>query len=227
MGSTKTTVIESALPTEEKSSEVKSVSKKAAHKPKVKGKNYKNAVTKVDKSKLYDLEAAIEAIKETSFTKFVSSVEFHATVKKQDTSVQVALPHSTGREKKVEFADDKTIEKLEAGNIDFDVLLATADMMPKLVKFARILGPKGMMPNPKNGTLVKSKEDAKNFSVDKLTIKTERKFPLIHTIVGKVDMDSKKIIENLEAVINAIGKRQIVKAHLTSTMGPSVKLKLD
>lgn len=229
MGSTKTTVMESESVDEKQAVSAKATpsQEKSAKKAKVRGKKYLENKAKIDKTKLYKLVQAVKLVKETNYASFNASIEFHATVKKQDLSVQVALPNSTGREKTIEFADEKTIEKLEKNKVDFDILLATAEMMPKLVKYARILGPKGMMPNPKNGTLVKSSADAKNFSIDKLTIKTERKFPLIHTVVGKVNLEDKKLIENIEAIVGAINKRQIVKANLTSTMGPSVKLLVE
>jgi large subunit ribosomal protein L1 len=113
---------------------------------------------------------------------------------------------------------------LEAGKVEFDVLLATPDMMPKLVKFARLLGPKGLMPNPKNGTVIKSAKDADKFSASTLNIKTEKKAPLIHTTVGKVSMDEKQLAENAQAIISAIGSRKIRKAYLSATMTPSVKV---
>jgi len=138
--------------------------------------------------------------------------------------VSVSLPHSTGKTKKIEVADEKTIAKLEKGVIDFDVLLATPDMMPKLLPFARLLGPKGLLPNPKNGTLIKSKEEAKNFSTGKMTLKTEKEAPLIHTIFGKVSMEDKKLSENLETIIEAIGRKQIVKLFIKSTMSPSARI---
>jgi len=97
-------------------------------------------------------------------------------------------------------------------------------MMPKLVPFAKLLGPKGLMPNPKNGTIIKSASEAKKFSANKINLRTEKKAPLIHTAVGKVNTKQKELEENIEAVLNGIGKRQIVRVYLTSTMGPSVKI---
>ena len=99
-------------------------------------------------------------------------------------------------------------------------------MMPKLVPYAKILGPKGLMPNPKNGTLIKTKDDAKKFSGNSITIKTEKKQPVIHTVVGKVDQKSAELEENTKTIVELVGKKQITKAYLTSTMGPSVKLSL-
>ncbi len=146
------------------------------------------------------------------------------SIKKVGTSVNVKLPYSTGKKKKVEIASNATIEKLKKGKTDFDLLLATPDMMPKLVPFAKILGPKGLMPNPKNGTLIKTKDEAKKFSGNTINIKTEKKAPVIHAVVGKVKMEDKKLIGNVEEIFSKIGKKQITNAYLTSTMGPSIKI---
>ena len=199
---------------------------KITSQPKVRGKKYKNALSKVDRNKLYPLSDAIKLVKETSYAKFDGTVELHMTVKKDDLSAKVTLPHSTGKTKKIEIADDNTIKKLKEGSIDFDVLLATADMMPKLVPFAKVLGPKGLMPNPKNETLIKSPADAKKFSANSITLKTEKKAPIIHTVVGKVSQKEKELKENIEEVISAVTARQIEKAVLTSTMSPGIKLKI-
>ncbi|MFC1649878.1 hypothetical protein ACFL2C_04180 [Patescibacteria group bacterium] len=194
---------------------------------KQRGKKIIALKTKIDRSKLYNLPEAIELVKKTSYTNFDGTIELHGTVKKSGLSVSVELPYSFGKSKKIEVADDKTVTKLEKGKVDFDVLLATPEMMPKLVPFAKLLGPKGLMPNPKNGTLIKDTKSAKNFSAEKLTIKAEKKTPLIHVSVGKVSQKDKEILANLEAVIKAMGPRQLVKANLCATMSPSVKLKIQ
>jgi len=126
--------------------------------------------------------------------------------------------------KRIEVADAKTLDKLKSGKVDFDVLLATADMMPKLVPFARLLGPKGLMPNPKNGTLIKSAKDAEKFSGNTMTIKTEKSAPLIHTTIGKVSQDEKELEENVNAIFDAVGRKQIERAFISSTMSPSIKI---
>ncbi|KKU25035.1 MAG: hypothetical protein UX34_C0004G0001, partial [Candidatus Woesebacteria bacterium GW2011_GWF1_46_13] len=133
-----------------------------------------------------------------------------------------------GKEKKIEIASDETIKKLEAGKIDFDILLATAEMMPKLIPFAKVLGPKGLMPNPKAGTLLTDIKKAKSFSAATLNLKTEKEAPLIHTVVGNVSQNDQELIENAEAILNALGgAKQIVKGYLKATMGPSVRLAIS
>ncbi|MFQ5560866.1 MAG: hypothetical protein ACE5FU_09810 [Nitrospinota bacterium] len=197
-------------------------------KPKTRGKKYQQSRSQLDRAKLYKLSEAIELVKKTSYSRFDGTAELHATLKsaKSGLNETVQLPHSTGKAKKIEIADEKTIKKLGKGKVDFDVLLSTPEMMAKLVPFAKILGPKGLMPNPKNGTLIKTKADAKKFPADKVTIKTERKAPLIHVSVGKVSQKPSELVENIKKVISAIGRNKIKKAHLCATMGPSVKLDL-
>lgn len=210
------------LPKEEKT-EKKTVERKI----KVRGKKYKQVRAKINKTKLYPLSKALELVKETSYSSFDGTIELHLVVKKEGLSANIKLPHSTGKKKKIEIAKDTTIKKLEKGKVDFDILLATPEMMPKLVPFAKLLGPKGLMPNPKNGTLIKTASEAKKFSTNTIAVKTEKKAPLIHTVIGKVNQKDKELVENAEAVLTGIGKRQIVKAYLCATMGPSVKINLS
>jgi large subunit ribosomal protein L1 len=197
-------------------------------KTKVRSKKYTEARAKVDINKLYKLSDAVKLVKETSYTSFDGTVELHLTVKKAGYSVKAELPYPSGKKKKVEVADDNTIEKLKLGKITFDVLLATPDMMPKLVPFAKLLGPKGLMPNPKAGTLIKDKSEAdgKN-SAKSVLIKTEKGFPIIHTTVGKVSQKDVELTKNIVAIIDALGKNMIIKGVISGTMGPSVKLEIS
>jgi large subunit ribosomal protein L1 len=193
----------------------------------VRGKKYVSAKAKFDHEKHYKVADAVKFVKESSYSKFDGTIELHIVVKKTGTSVSVSLPHQAGREKKVEIASDETIEKLKTGKIDFDILVATAEMMPKLVPFARLLGPKGLMPNPKNGTLVTDPTKAKSFSAATVTIKTEKDAPLIHTVAGKVSQKDEETIANIEAIMKALGgSKQIVRAYTKATMGPAVKIEI-
>ncbi len=192
---------------------------------KVRGKKYVEAKAKFDREKSYKTAEAVKLVKSASYSKFDGTMELHIVVKKAGITAQVTLPFQAGRVKKVEIADEDTIKKLQAGKIDFDILVATVEMMPKLVPFARLLGPKGLMPNPKNGTLVADIKKAKSFSTGGLTLKTEKEAPLIHTVIGKNSQTDSEIAENAEAVLKALGgSKQIVRAFIKSTMSPSVKL---
>jgi len=140
---------------------------------------------------------------------------------------ELKLPYFKGKAKKVVIADDQVIEQIKAGKIDFDVLLASPKMMPKIVPFARILGPKGLMPNPKNGTLVKDPEKAvKRFQNQGIKVKTERKAPVVHLVLGKLDQPDKELVANVETLIKLLGPGQIKKMVLKATMGPGVKVKI-
>lgn len=218
-------VVEAAAGEETPSTPAETETKKKKE-PKIRGKKYLGAKTKIEAGKKYPAKDAIKLVKETSFSSFDGTVELHLVVKKTGLSAQVTLPFQAGKVKKVEVANDETIKKLTGGKIDFDILLATAEMMPKLIPFAKILGPKGLMPNPKNNTLIKSAKDAEKFSGNAMTLKTEKEAPLIHTVLGKVSQKDTELIANLEAIIKAISDKQIIKAYLKATMGPSVKLAL-
>ncbi len=195
---------------------------------KVRGKKYIEAKAGLDHEKYHKISEAVALVKKTSYSKFDGTMELHLVMKKTGISAQTNLPHQAGKVKKVEIASEETIEKLKLGKIDFDVLVATADMMPKLVPFARLLGPKGLMPNPKNGTLVNDPKKLNSFSTSTITLKTEREAPLVHTVVGKVSQKDEEIVENIEAIIKVLGgDKQIVRVFLKSTMSPAAKIKIN
>jgi large subunit ribosomal protein L1 len=194
---------------------------------KIRSKKYQTSKAKIEPGKKYKVSEAIKLVKETSYSKFDGTMELHIVVKKSGINFQVTLPHSAGKAKKVEVADDSTLKKIETGKIDFEILLATAEMMPKLVPFAKVLGPRGLMPNPKNGTVIKSAKDAEKFGGNSQTIKTEKDAPLIHTVVGKVSQKDSELEENINEIVKVLQKdKQIERAFLKSTMSPSVKLEI-
>jgi large subunit ribosomal protein L1 len=212
--------------------EDKPMKKKKEVKARVRGKKYLEMMGLVDKSKLYPIEVAVELVKKTSFTKFDGTVELHvglnplALGEKKDFRTGVSLPHGTGKEVRVAIADDKILEEVAAGKINFDILVAHPSMMPKLAKVARVLGPRGLMPNPKTGTVTADPEKrAKELSSGQVNIKTEPGNPIIHMPIGKVSFADKDIIDNIKAVLAACGTK-VAKVSISSTMGPGVKVSL-
>jgi large subunit ribosomal protein L1 len=217
----------------EKPSETAKKAKKQK-KTRVRSKRYIEAASLVDKTKTYPLTDAVSLVKKTSLTKFDGSVELHINLnpaslgEKKDMRGSVSLPHGTGKQVRVLIADESIIADVAEGKINFDILVAAPAMMPKLAKVARILGPKGLMPNPKTGTVTEdTAKRAKELSTGKVNFKTEPDQPLIHLIVGKVSFDDKKLEENITAILNAVGPSKIAKATLSATMGPGVKISLS
>lgn len=213
----------------------KQESKKARKvRQKIRSKRYKEVAGLVDKTKLYPLAEAAALVKKTSLTKFDGTVELHVNLNpavlgdaKGDFRASVSLPHGTGKEVRVVIADDAVLGGIESGKMDFDVLVAHPSMMSKLAKLARILGPKGLMPNPKNGTVSDNPEKrAKELAHGQVNFKAEPGNPIVHLPVGKVSFEDKKLIENIEAILSAIGPSKILRATLAATMGPGVKLAL-
>ena len=222
-----------------------------------KGKKYVEASKKVDKNVLYTKEEAIKLVKETATTKFDSTVEvaikLNLDTKKADQQLRgsFVLPNGTGKTKKVlviakgeaanaaknagadYVGDTDMIEKIQNENwFDFDVIVATPDMMAQLGRIGRVLGPKGLMPNPKTGTVTmntaKAVEDIKKGMV---SYKTDS-FGNVHTVIGKVSFTEEQFLENLTYVYNTIVKvkpstvkgNYIENISVASTMGPGIKL---
>ena len=225
-----------------------------------KGKKYVEAASKIEKNASYTKEEAIKLVKETAVTKFDSSVEIamrlNLDTKKADQQLRgaIVLPNGTGKTKKVlvlakgpkateakeagaDFVGDMDmIEKIQNENwFEFDTLIATPDMMPALGKIGKILGPKGLMPNPKTGTVTldvkKAVEDVKKGRVEYRT----DTYGNVHALVGKVSFTNEALLENINAFINVIlkAKPSVVKGayvknvSLSSTMGPGVKIDLN
>ncbi len=207
--------------------------KKKEGKTKIHSKRYAEMSKLVDKTKLYPLEEAVKLIKKTATTKFDGTVELHINLNraslgdKPEYRGSVSLPHGTGKQLRVVIADDTLLEEVAAGKINFDILVATPSMMPRLAKVARILGPKGLMPNPKNGTVTENPEKrVKELSHGQVNFKTEPEQPIIHLSVGKVSFPEEHLAQNVTAVLEAVGKSKITKATLSSSMGPGIKLTL-
>jgi large subunit ribosomal protein L1 len=190
-------------------------------------KTYISVRRNVDRTKYYTVKKAVELVTKTSYSKFPGTVVADITTKDDKISLEVAFPHSTGKTTKVAIATDALLKKVEKGQIDFDILIAAPDMMGKIAKFARVLGPKGLMPNPKNKTVTdKPEARKKELEGGKTTIKTEKKMPLMHVIVGKTDQPAIELIANIEHLIKVLDPKKIKKLTLSATMSPGVKVDL-
>ena len=208
--------------------EKKTSSKSSAPKAAVaKGKKYLEAKKMIEANKFYSLKDAVAVLKMMKLVKFDQSVELHFTVDETGLKGEVELPFSTGKVVKVKVVDDSVLNDLEKGKIEFDVLVTHPSFMPRLAKFAKVLGPKGLMPNPKAGTVSTKPEDVvKKFEKGMLRWKTEAKFPLVHQMIGKISSKESDLIANAEKFIEAVGKAHIKNAFIKTTMSPSVKLEL-
>lgn len=187
---------------------------------------YDDLATKVDKNKVYSLSEGLDLLEKVQRGKFDETVELHLNTSTPGISGNITLPHGTGKTTKVAIATDPLILEIEKGTIDFDILVAEPQMMVKLAKVARILGPKGLMPNPKNGTVSTNPEEiAKKYEVGLISFKTEAKNPLLHLTVGKVSFGKEKLTQNIQEMLKAVKKANIVNVTLKSTMSPGIKIK--
>ena len=221
-----------------------------------KSKKYVEALKLIDRTKLYEIEEAIDLVKKTNFAKFDATVEavFRLGVdpKKADQQIRgaVVLPNGTGKTQRVlVFAkgeklkeaeeagadyvgDEEYINKINQGWFDFDVIVATPDMMGEVGKLGRVLGPKGLMPNPKTGTVTfdvgKAVEEIKAGKVEYRIDKASN----LHVPIGKASFEDEKLVENFKTIFDTVLKAKPASAKgtyfknvvVTSTMGPGVKV---
>ena len=224
---------------------------------KKRGKKYVEALNKIERGKAYTKEEAVKLAKETSTSKFVASVELavrlNLDTKKADQQLRgaIVLPNGTGKSKKVlviakgenatkaknagaDFVGDTDmLEKIEKENwFGFDVMIATPDMMPLLGKLGKVLGPKGLMPNPKTGTVTTDVEKAVNdVKAGRVEYRTDS-FGNIHGIIGNTDFTEEQLLENLNAFMSVLVKAKpatvkgdyIKNISLATTMGPGIKI---
>ena len=222
-----------------------------------KGKKYVEASKLVEKGKLYDVNEAVELAKKTATTKFDGTVEIainlNIDTKKADQQMRgsVVLPNGTGKSQRVcviakgsqaeaakeagaEFVgEQELIDKMANENwFDFDVIVASPDMMPEVGKIGMILGPRGLMPNPKTGTVTPNVDEAvKNIKSGMVAYKNDANGN-VHTIIGKVSFTEDKLLENLKYAVATINKAKpasvkgvfISNITVTSTMGPGIKV---
>jgi large subunit ribosomal protein L1 len=228
-------VKDSVEPKKEKNEKKTKKEKFQTKKSKPHSSKYLKVADLVDKNKKYSIKEALDILPRLKTAKFDETVELHINTHEKGVSGSITLPHGTGKQMKVETADytadpkhvDELIKKINAGQIDFDILIATPDTMSQLAKVARVLGPRGLMPNPKNGTVhPKPAEAAKKFEGGQINFKTEPKAPIIHMTVGKVSFDEKQLNENINAIFKAVQTKNIKNVTLKSTMSPGIKLSL-
>jgi large subunit ribosomal protein L1 len=188
---------------------------------------YFTLVKQVDKSKAYSLSEALELLEKLQRNKFDETVELHINTVSTGIFGNITLPHGTGKKTRIAIANDGLIAEIEKGIINFDILVAQPEIMAKLAKVAKVLGPRGLMPNPKNGTITQNPEDVvKKYEGGQISFKTEAKSPIMHLTVGKMSFGTKKLTENIEAMLKAIKKSNIANITLKSTMSPGIKLKI-
>lgn len=194
------------------------------------GKAILAAKSKVDPQAKYGIEEAVKLVKSTNITKFDATVTLHLNLIAKDapTRVELTFPHLAGATKRVAIVNDALLKDIEKGKLEFDILVTSPAFMPKLAKFAKVLGPKGLMPSPKAGTVTPDPEKkAQEFAAGKTVVKAEAKFPLMHVTVGKVSQKEDELIANIQALVEAVKLKNITKATLASTMSPGVKLQLN
>jgi large subunit ribosomal protein L1 len=203
----------------------------------------------------YPIKEAVKKVKAGKKRKFDSTVELHINLDldptKQNIRFSASLPHGTGKTKRVAvlasakakdadlFLSESDLPKIESGKlrpkVDFDVLVTEPKFMPILAKYARILGPAGVMPNPKNGTVSENIDKAiEQIKKGRTEIKTEKLAPIIHTIIGKVSFEESALEENFIEVLNGLKQNKppktnpvwIKSVYISASMGPSIKVEL-
>ena len=209
---------------EEIAEEAKKVVKKIVARKR--SNKYKNLAKQVDRNKLYSVKEAIDILNKLAKSTKMKTVELHLNTRETGLRGELKLPHSTGKEVKIAIFNDELAEKINAGKIDFDMLLCTPADMPKIARFAKILGPKGLMPNPKSGTVTEhpEKRAAELASGGTLPYKTEAKFPIIHLNLGPITQKEEDLVDNINEALKSINITKIKTAYISCTQTPSVKL---
>ena len=222
-------------------------------------RRHKENIKKTKNTVYSNLEEAILTLKETSTTKFVETVELHANLNidpkyaDQQLRTTVTLPHGVGKQVTIAvltneenfneaqsanadiIGNEDLIERITQGDISFDLLIATPNMMPKLAKLGRVLGPKGLMPSPKSGTVTSTLESAlREFKKGKFEYKAD-KTGIVHVSFGKSDFSNIQLVENLKALYNSIERNRpsgvkgkyFKSLYICTTMGSSIQLDLN
>lgn len=225
-------VVETEVSTSETPVEEKTEPKEAKRQEKVSetefhSRKYNTLSDLVDKTKSYSLKEGLELLEKLQRKTIDETVELHINTVSTGISGNVTLPHGSGKKTRVAIANDELIASVEKGKIEFDILVAEPTMMVKLARVAKILGPRGLMPNPKNGTVTSNPQEvAKKYEGGQVNFKTEAKSPILHLVVGKMSMGGSKLAENTEEMLKAVKKSNIINVTLKSTMSPGIKIKI-
>ncbi|NIO11341.1 MAG: 50S ribosomal protein L1 [Deltaproteobacteria bacterium] len=222
------------------------------------GKKYREAIAKIDRNRLYPPEEALRLAKETSFTRFDGTIEVHVRLgvdpRHADQQVRdtVMLPHGLGKTVRIlafaegdgarmskeagadYIADDETIQRIQDGWVDFDASVATPSMMSKVGRLGKILGPRGLMPNPKAGTVVQEEDLPRviqELKAGRVEFRIDRTANL-HVPIGKASFDTQSLYENMAALMDVINRARpasskgtyIRRVTVTSTMGPGIRV---
>ncbi|HAI22783.1 TPA: hypothetical protein DCP77_04075 [Candidatus Collierbacteria bacterium] len=190
---------------------------------------YKTMAKAIKKDELYSVANAVAILAKLSKASKLKTVELHLNTRETGLRGELKLPHSTGKDIKIAIFSDEVAAKITANTIDFDILLCTPADMPKIARFAKILGPKGLMPNPKSGTVTEHPEErAKQLAGGgTLPYKTEAKFPIIHLNLGSITQKNDDLVDNINEAIKSINVTKIKSAYLSCTHTPSVKLAIS
>ncbi|MEK7616501.1 MAG: hypothetical protein AAB414_00410 [Patescibacteria group bacterium] len=216
-------------------------------KAKPRSKKYQEVFKDLDRTKSYPLDEAVDMVKKLSYAKFNATIEAHINTVQTGLRGFVSLPYASGKKIRIlafgkgaeqsgadKVGTDEVIEDIIKGKVDFDLVVTTPEWMAKLAKLAKVLGPKGLMPNPKSGTITADiKKAVESFQAGKTeygfkqVYKTEAKTPVIHLALGKINQPTDELTQNIKVLLSTLGKTKIKRVSLSPTMGPSVKLDLN
>jgi large subunit ribosomal protein L1 len=214
--------------TSEETAQVTEKPKKAI-KPRRRSKKYSLMAKGLSRENTHEVKEAVEILGKLAKSSKLKTVELTINTLSTGLRGEVKLPHSTGKEVRIAIFSPETEEKINSGKLDFDMLLATPADMTKLARYAKVLGPKGLMPNPKSGTVTDNPEKrAKELiSGGTLPYKTEAKSPIIHLALGSITQNEQDLIDNISETLKSIGQTKIKSAFLSCTHTPSVRLGLS
>lgn len=219
--------------------------KKSTKKPKkghkVRSKKYQEVTAEFEKNELYLIPEAVELAKKTSYSKYDGSLEIHVVTAVKGLRGLVTLPYMSGKQLKIlafgkgaedsgaqMVGTDAKLAEVARGKIDFDIIVTTPEWMPRLAALAKVLGPKGLMPNPKNGTISDDlKKAVTELQTGKTEYRTEANQKVLHLSLGKISQPSEELTQNVKTLLSTIGKSKVKKAVISPTLGPGIKLNLS